>query len=568
MKVQRFTSYSRTIKRALLFALFVLAAFGSCAAQNPVADAFAMPYESYFIAGGCHADGWGTGCALDVNNSINGGALLSSIYGNVVAKGSNDGYGNPYLIIEGIRWKVYYLHGIYDLVSVGDSVVLGQHIGTEASIGRSTGAHTHLSVYDKQTGRWVDPRNILTGNNTLVSGEGLSYDSSPNPQPPGEVSWNTGVVGEFRIEAQTIEQEVIAETTQETPAQENAQNPEELPQVTVEQIDAGDIVHNYFASIAALWWVAVGLILIFLLGNKSSRSWWPVWLLLLLLTILLFAWSRSTRGPPLIARVPLVGEWAQSPPKSEEIVFPAIPEPIATAQVALPPTAISSEEILLSYQPQILKFSSRPPQLSGLDPGTQAWFEWLQAGNLRYETLWYWHDCKLVGIPPESCHRSQYYLAQPPYEAVVAALTVHQLGGAPLWENLTQKIQETGNTGPPFATSSAAAMGPLQEREWFFSNFGAFPNGNVQNYLDAMLAHSNWAVSQGIMAYNTDFETYSYRYRGSPCDPPDMSRCRYDGRYDNAMWNNYPGQGETAWLLSRALMESWLEFQEMYDDNP
>jgi len=147
---------------------------------------------------------------------------------------------------------------------------------------------------------------------------------------------------------------------------------------------------------------------------------------------------------------------------------------------------------------------------------------------------------------------------------VLAALTVHQFGGAPIWDNLTQKLQETGNGNGPFATSYAGAMGPLQEKQWFFGNFGAFSGGQVQNYLDAMLAHSNWAVTQGVLSHNNR-ETYAHRYAGGPCNPPNENKCKYRGKYNNLMWNDYRGMGDSSYLLARALMESWLRFQKEYN---
>lgn len=554
----------RTLGGLLLTVIFFIGLAPPVAAQSSD-DQFAMPYPSYFIAGDCHPDLWPAWCALDLNSIPDSGPIYSPINGTVVGKGNDDGYTNTYIIIENTRWKIFMLHCDFSLVENGQTVTLGQQLGWEAKIGRSSGPHVHLSVYDKVNG-WIDPRNAVTssvtGEVSVLSpggdplsdpnaGGGYSMDSSINPQPPGEVNWNITVVAD-----------------QGMPSGQTTQTDETTVQQTV-VLQQQNPFRSFLATIKREVWGVIFVLLIFLIMNKNSRPWWPVWVLLIGLLTYGFFWSSGAIsvtvevGESVQTTQTATQESFEAPPDPEdEIVFPAIPEPVANAIVLAPPTNVSTAVIQLSYEPRILKFSTRPPLLSGLDPATQAWFEWLQAGNLQYETLWFWHDCKLVGILPESCSRSQFYTAAPPYEAVVAALSVHQLGGAPIWDSLTQKLQETGNSGPPFATSSALAMGPLQEKQWFFSNFGAYSGGNVQDYFDAMLAHSNWAVSQGVLAHNTDQATYASRYAGSPCNPPDSARCQYSGKFNSLMWNNYSGMGDSSYFLSRLLMDSWIAFQE------
>lgn len=342
----RRSKITQVVLGVLLLVQLVFLNIGTVLAQDPspADNAFAMPYESYFIAGDCHSDGWGTQCAVDVNNSIDGGPLLSTIYGTVVAKGSNDNYGNPFLVIENARWKVYYLHGIYDLVETGSQVVLGQQIGTEASIGRSTGAHTHLSVYDKVAGRWVDPRNILTGNNTLVSGEGLSYDSSPNPQPPGEVDWNTGVVGEYRIEALTVVWSgVEVDSAESETAGVSQETSEQQLEATTAQQTQGQ--SGFLRTIPPVVWIFLMLLCAFLSVNRDSRPWWPFWLVLFVLFFVALLWSRSSVPAQLnipSENTPTTSDGTEVADlgEGEEIIFPAIPEPIVEAIENNPPITV------------------------------------------------------------------------------------------------------------------------------------------------------------------------------------------------------------------------------------
>jgi hypothetical protein len=554
-------------KKALLFiAMAIGAILLSLLLSTPVKaqdrdegdpNAFQMPYPEYFIAGDCHSDGWGSWCALDPNSIPNGGPLFSPITAEVVAKGDNDGFTNTYICLQNSRWRVCMLHGIYNLVEVGDWVTIGQQLGTEASIGISTGAHTHLSVFDRNIGAWIDPRNALSGGSGYSAestAANQSQDTSLNPQP-GPVNWNIiGVEepGKFVPKSTTA-------TTQ--------------PATVVEYWEATYIqndnpLRSYLAGINWIWFAALSLCLVFLTGSQGSRHWWPLWLVLITIVVISYGWSRTTTSTATnqgaVTEVSVFKSPPQPPEQELQLIFPDPPEAI-TETTPQPSGITAPTTVNIQYDPRVLKFDGRPQPLSGLDPGTQAWFEWLQAGNLQYETLWYWHNCKSVGIPDDQCSIKKYHTAAPPYEAVLAALTVHQLGGAPIWDNLTQKLQETGNGNGPFRTSSAAAMGPLQEKAWFFNTFSAFSGGNVQNYLDAMLAHSNWAITQGVLSHTTDQVAYAHRYAGAPCNPTNHEVCQYKGRYNNFMWNDYRGMGDSSYLLARALMESWISFQQTHD---
>ena len=553
-----------------VFLLALLTSVGEALAQSSNKD-FAMPFPKYFIADNdCHHDAWGTWCALDVNSIPNGGPLYSSITGKVLETGPDDNFGNTYLILQNARWTVYMLHDIFD-VQNGQNVTIEDRIGTEASIGRSTGAHVHLSVFDRKKNKWVDPRTIVTvkigkGGEVAVNDiPSKERDNSPNPQPPGEVDWENWELKNYA--------EIIP--TPESPS--NLQQ-EVIEYWQVTYIQSENPFKAYLIGIHWGWFAVLVIGILFLMGDRRSQSWWPFWLVLLVVVVGAFIWSRTPvqAGVQNQQQIPITTTketevvFEDPPEPSEpdlEIIFPDPPKLLAEATVQHPVSP--SVEIQISYEPRVLKFDSRPPLLDDLDLGTQAWFEWLQEGKLKYETLWYWHDCKSVGVPDGQCGRTKYSIAKPPWEAVLAALTVHQLGGAPIWDNLTQKLQETGNSNGPFATSYAGAMGPLQEKAWFFDNFGAFSNGggDVQKYLDAMLTHSNWAVTQGVLSHVTDQKTYAHRYAGSPCSPPNENKCKYRGKYNNLMWNNYRGMGDSSYLLARALMESWLKFQQQFNQS-
>lgn len=142
---------------------------------------FTLPYVTYGITGGIHGDGWyvngqKNSLAVDIGAGV-GTPLLSPIVGGVVVDTGIDpylGYNNTYIIIENTCWKVFLLHGIYT-APVGTTLSLGEQFGTEASIGNSSGPHTHLSLYDKINARWVNPISAGGGASSQV---GLIVSSS------------------------------------------------------------------------------------------------------------------------------------------------------------------------------------------------------------------------------------------------------------------------------------------------------------------------------------------------------------------------------------------------------
>lgn len=94
-----------------------------------------------------------------------GSEVLAPIDGLVLANAFDNACGiygcyNSYLTIAGDRLKVWLLHGHWT-PQPGDHVQAGQVVGTEASLGNSSGCHTHFTIMDLETGLWVDPFEIF-----------------------------------------------------------------------------------------------------------------------------------------------------------------------------------------------------------------------------------------------------------------------------------------------------------------------------------------------------------------------------------------------------------------------
>jgi murein DD-endopeptidase MepM/ murein hydrolase activator NlpD len=132
--------------------------------------AFGAPYLSYVITQGPHGSSYGH-MAVDLAAG-EGETILSPING-AVAENYIDEYGNPTLIIENEVYRVTLMHGNYSF-SVGQSVALGEVIGSESNQGYTTdmagnlcwgragcGFHTHLNVFDKRLGTNVNPLDLL-----------------------------------------------------------------------------------------------------------------------------------------------------------------------------------------------------------------------------------------------------------------------------------------------------------------------------------------------------------------------------------------------------------------------
>jgi murein DD-endopeptidase MepM/ murein hydrolase activator NlpD len=91
------------------------------------------------------------------------GAYMTPIHatapGVVSFTGQRSGYGNVVEIDHGGGFKTRYAHLERILVTTGQHVTLGEHIGAMGSTGRSTGVHLHYEVW--QNGRVQDPTRFL-----------------------------------------------------------------------------------------------------------------------------------------------------------------------------------------------------------------------------------------------------------------------------------------------------------------------------------------------------------------------------------------------------------------------
>ncbi len=104
--------------------------------------------------------------------AADGTPILALADGVVSFAGSSGGYGNLIVIehtIGGERIASAYAHMWDDglLVSVGDRVIAGQHIGNVGSNGKSTGAHLHFEIRPGGTNSsavdaepWLDERGV------------------------------------------------------------------------------------------------------------------------------------------------------------------------------------------------------------------------------------------------------------------------------------------------------------------------------------------------------------------------------------------------------------------------
>jgi hypothetical protein len=139
------------------------------APAKPDQLAFAAPYDTYWITQRLHGQSYGHN-AIDLGGG-KGSSIKSPING-VVADLYIDKYENTVLVLENEVWIVTLFHGDYT-VAVGETVVIGQTVGTESNHGNTTdmqgrsckgrdcGYHTHLNVFDKRSGTNANPLELL-----------------------------------------------------------------------------------------------------------------------------------------------------------------------------------------------------------------------------------------------------------------------------------------------------------------------------------------------------------------------------------------------------------------------
>jgi murein DD-endopeptidase MepM/ murein hydrolase activator NlpD len=85
--------------------------------------------------------------------------VVATSPGTVVYAGTRSGYGYTVEIDHGHGFKTRYAHLRDIQVQRGDTVAIGQRVGSMGSTGRSTATHLHYEVWFR--GRAVDPVNFL-----------------------------------------------------------------------------------------------------------------------------------------------------------------------------------------------------------------------------------------------------------------------------------------------------------------------------------------------------------------------------------------------------------------------
>jgi len=159
--------------------------------------AFAWPYTKFVETQGPHGASYGD-YAYDLAAG-RGAPVLSPINGEVTKLGT-DGLGNTYVYIKNTCYEVKILHGRYT-VAVGQSLQIGNVIGTESNQGNTTGYggvvcasdatpncgnHTHLNVREANTGKNLDAKSLVN-HDSVVNGNLPEKVALIVPDSPAEV---------------------------------------------------------------------------------------------------------------------------------------------------------------------------------------------------------------------------------------------------------------------------------------------------------------------------------------------------------------------------------------------
>lgn len=127
---------------------------------------FADNIEQLRMTGGHHADGFSNGMGGYDYTTYCGATLYSPVAGSaVVTYNGMDGVyaDNTMITIVGKAGEANLLHGNFDEVSVGDTVVGGiTPIGTNASRGNSSGCHVHQN-FKPSSDSFVQAKNVRGG---------------------------------------------------------------------------------------------------------------------------------------------------------------------------------------------------------------------------------------------------------------------------------------------------------------------------------------------------------------------------------------------------------------------
>jgi LysM repeat protein len=102
---------------------------------------------------------WGGHPAIDIDTYYRQ-PIFASDSGTVVFSGWDEtGYGNMVIIDHGNGYQTYYSHNEANLVSAGQTVVVGQQVAESGSTGNSTGEHLDFRILYKST--FLNPLDYL-----------------------------------------------------------------------------------------------------------------------------------------------------------------------------------------------------------------------------------------------------------------------------------------------------------------------------------------------------------------------------------------------------------------------
>src|SRR5690606_10910003 len=94
------------------------------------------------------------GTRLDANVS---GKVIAS--GSATSQGYHSSYGNIVVIQDERGYKHLYAHLDKAIAKLGETIQVGQQIGTIGSTGRSTGSHLHYEI--NVNGKTIDPSDFI-----------------------------------------------------------------------------------------------------------------------------------------------------------------------------------------------------------------------------------------------------------------------------------------------------------------------------------------------------------------------------------------------------------------------
>jgi len=130
-------------------ALGTLAEQAEKEAESINANRWMLPMDSYRLTATFGQAGyyWSSGYHTGLDFAAPSGTPLKAIANGVITSAGYDGsYGNKTVLTLDDGTELWYCHQTSISVSVGDSVVAGQVIGTVGSTGNVTGPHLHLEV--------------------------------------------------------------------------------------------------------------------------------------------------------------------------------------------------------------------------------------------------------------------------------------------------------------------------------------------------------------------------------------------------------------------------------------